>query len=610
LVLEEMEHRKIYEDLSLIKKRSHRIFLLVEILLVSLTIYFWKIQIVDHNQYWYQSEANRIQEVILPAPRGLITDRDGNILADNIASFRASLIRENCKNFDLFSRRISRLLDIEEDVLRRRTEKYKSLPQFKPIVFKDNLALEEVSLIEGRKLEFPELILQAEPKRFYPYGFFAAHTIGYLQELSDEEIKSGFHKERRLGDLIGKTGIEKIYDNLLRGEDGHYIEIVDSVGRHRGEAARKDPIQGYTLNLTLDSELQKKAEELLEGKEGAAVVLDTQNGEILALASYPTYDPNKFINRFTPDEWLDLVNNPEFPLENRAIRGLYAPGSVFKLTIALGALDSNLITQNTSFFCRGSTRIYGQLFSCWKDQGHGLTNLTNGIKNSCNVYFYNLGKRLGIEEIGRYATLLGFGSRTGIDLPGEKEGLVPTPEWKKNVKGIPWFPGETISVSIGQGPLLVTPLQIAVHTAFIANRGIMITPHLLKSYQDPNTKEEKEVRSPPKSFSPGVRSPTFEKVIKGMWGAVNDKGTARLSKIQGFDVCAKTGSTQVVSSLGAREESNPEKKTKTHSWFTGFAPKDKPKVVVTVIVEFGGMGGERAAPLARKLFELYREKYD
>jgi len=583
---------------------------LVEILLVSLAIYFWKIQIVDHDKYWQQSEANRIREVILHAPRGLITDRDGRILADNIASFSASLIRENCKNFDLFSRRISHLLNIEEDVLKKRIEKYESLPQFKPIVFKDNLTLEEVSLIEARKLEFPELVLQAEPKRFYPYGFFAAHTIGYLQELSEEEIKSDRYKERKFGDLVGKTGLEKIYDNLLSGDDGRYIEIVDSLGRHRGVADRKDPVQGYTLKLTLDSELQEKAEELLEGKEGAAIALDAQNGEVLALASYPTFDPNKFINRFTPEEWLDLVNHPEFPLENRAIRGLYAPGSVFKLTLALGALDSNLITQNTGFFCRGSIRIYNQAFSCWRDQGHGWTNLTNGIRNSCNIYFYNLGKRLGIDEIARYATLLGYGSRTGIDLPGEKEGLVPTPEWKEKVKGIPWFPGETISVSIGQGPLLVTPLQVAVHTALIANRGVKVTPHILKSYQDPNTKEEKEVRSPPRNVTTVTESSAYEKVIKGMWGAVNNEGTARLAKIQGFDVCAKTGSTQVSSSLKAGEESNPEEKIKTHSWFTGFAPKDKPKVVVTVIVEFGGMGGKSAAPLAQKLFELYRRKYD
>ncbi|NIM89533.1 MAG: penicillin-binding protein 2 [Candidatus Aminicenantes bacterium] len=605
-----MKNSKIYEDLSLIKKRSLKVFLLVEILLVALAIYFWKIQIVDHDKYWHQSEANRIREVILPAPRGLIKDRDGKILADNIASFKASFIRENCENFDLFSLRVSRLLNIQENILKERIRKYKSWPQFKPIVFEDNLSLKEVSLIEGRKLEFPELVLQTEPKRFYPGDTFAAHTIGYLQELSEEEIKSSLHKERRLGDLVGRRGIEKMYDNLLRGQDGYYVETVDSLGRHIGMLEKRDPIQGYTLRLTIDSELQAKAEELLGGKEGAAVILNAQNGQVLALASYPTFDPNKFINLFSPEEWQDLINNPEFPLENRAIRGLYAPGSVFKLVIALGGLDSNLIAQNTSFFCSGSTRIYNQPFACWRGGGHGWTNLFNAIRNSCNIYFYNVGKRLGIEEIASYAKKLGYGSRTGIDLTGEKEGLVPSPEWKKKVKDAPWFLGETISVSIGQGPLLVTPLQIAVHTALIANRGVMVTPHILKSYQDPDTKEEKEVHFSPKSINPGIKSSAYEKVIRGMWGAVNNEGTARLAKIQGYDVCAKTGSTQVVNSIKGGKEPNPEDELKTHSWFTGFAPQNNPRVVVTVIVEFGGMGGASAAPLARKLFELYRKKYD
>ncbi len=605
-----MKNSKIYEDLSLIKKRSLKVFLLVEILLVALAIYFWKIQIVDHDKYWHQSEANRIREVILPAPRGLIKDRDGKILADNIASFKASFIRENCENFDLFSLRVSRLLNIQENILKERIRKYKSWPQFKPIVFEDNLSLKEVSLIEGRKLEFPELVLQTEPKRFYPGDTFAAHTIGYLQELSEEEIKSSLHKERRLGDLVGRRGIEKMYDNLLRGQDGYYVETVDSLGRHIGMLEKRDPIQGYTLRLTIDSELQAKAEELLGGKEGAAVILNAQNGQVLALASYPTFDPNKFINLFSPEEWQDLINNPEFPLENRAIRGLYAPGSVFKLVIALGGLDSNLIAQNTSFFCSGSTRIYNQPFACWRGGGHGWTNLFNAIRNSCNIYFYNVGKRLGIEEIASYAKKLGYGSRTGIDLTGEKEGLVPSPEWKKKVKDAPWFLGETISVSIGQGPLLVTPLQIAVHTALIANRGVMVTPHILKSYQDPDTKEEKEVHFSPKSLNPGIKSSAYEKVIRGMWGAVNNEGTARLAKIQGYDVCAKTGSTQVVNSIKGGKEPNPEDELKTHSWFTGFAPQNNPRVVVTVIVEFGGMGGASAAPLARKLFELYRKKYD
>lgn len=605
-----MENRKIYEDLPLVVRRSHIVFILVEVLFVFLVFYFWKIQVIDHNKYWRQSEENRIQEVTIPAPRGLIRDREETILVDNVASFKASIIRENCRNFDLSCLRIARLLNLEEDVLRKRIEKYKAFPLFKPIVVKDNLTIEEVTLIEGRKLEFPELVLQAEPKRNYQFGSFAAHTLGYVQEISEEEINSGKYKERRLGDIVGKRGIEKEYDNILRGKDGQLIEVVDSLGRNRGEVTRKKPVQGSNLKLTLDFELQKKAEKLLEGREGAAVVLDAQNGEILALASYPTFDLNKFINRFTPEEWLDLVNNPEFPLENRAIRGLYAPGSVFKPVLAIAGLDLNLITERTVFYCRGKAHFYGQPFSCWREKGHGRMNLLNGIRYSCNVYFYNLGKKLGIEEIARYAKTLGFGEKTGIDLPGEKEGLIPTPEWKMENRNIPWYPGETISVSIGQGPILVTPLQVAVCTALIANRGHKIFPILLHSYSDSITEEGTIIRSPRSDQSVEIKSSSFEKVIAGMWKAVNERGTAQLARIKGYDVCGKTGSTQIIGAAKTKELSKLDINIKTHSWFTGFAPKENPKVVVTVLVEYGGMGGETAAPLARELYKLYREKYD
>lgn len=604
-----MKNNKIYEEFSFIQGRALKIYLAIEILFVLLVLSFWKIQILDYKKYWRLSESNRTREVALASPRGLIRDRNGVILANNKASFRASIIRENCTDFDESSQKISRLLNLENKVLGERIKKYESLPRFHPIVVKDNLSFEEVSRIEVRKLEMPELVLQLEPKRFYPFGRFAAHVLGYLQELSPEDIKSNLYSEMRMGELIGKTGIERLYEEALKGTDGQVIEIVDSIGRRKGEIARREPIQGKDLKLTLDFDLQKKAEELLEGKEGAIVILDVKTGEILALASYPDFDPNKFINRFTPEEWLDLIKRPDFPLENRAIRGLYAPGSLFKLTIAIAALDSSLINERTSYFCTGVTRIYGHPFNCWFKPGHGAVNLQRGIKHSCNVYFYQLGKRLGIEEIHRYAKQLGFGTRAGLDLPGEKAGLVPNPQWKQKVKNAPWYPGETISVSIGQGPLLVTPLQVAYHTALIANKGIMISPHLLKSIEtNPGRKGAEGFVT--KKHRVKIKRSAFEKVIKGMWKAVNEGGTGRAAKIYGYDVCGKTGSTQIVSTAKAEKMQNRNQEVKTHSWFTGFAPKDNPQVVVTVLVEYGGMGGATAAPLARNLFDLYRKKYD
>ena len=603
-----MENNEVYEDLILVLRRSKKIFIFIQVLTVFLLLNFWKIQVLDHKKYWEKSEANRMREIVLPSQRGLIKDRGKTILADNKASFKVSIIRENCEDYDKSCRKISRLLKIEEDVLKERIKRYESFPVFKPIVVKENLSFEEVAVIEARKLEFPELFLQAEPKRFYPFGNLAAHALGYIQELSGEEIKNGLYQQRRLGDLIGKTGVEKVYEATLVGTDGEALEIVDSMGRSKGEIAKREPEKGQNIILTLDYALQKKAEELLEGREGAVVMMDPQTGEILALASYPTFDPNKFIDRFTPEEWLDLINSSEFPLENRAIRGQYAPGSIFKLVIDLGALELGIVDEETTFTCKGEIEIYNEPFTCWVEKGHREMNLIQGIRNSCNIYHYQVGKKMGIDEISRYAKMLGFGAKTGIDLPGEKTGLVPDPQWKREVRKERWQPGETISVSIGQGPLMVTPLQVALYTSIIANRGRKVTPHLLNS----QSLAGKRVFSEKDAVD--IELSTFETVIQGMWEVVNKGGTGWAANVKGFDICGKTGSTQLISTEKDKEkkveEEEEEEETKTHSWFTGFAPRDNPKIVVTVIIEYGGMGGATAAPLARKLFNSYRRKYD
>lgn len=603
-----MENNEVYEDLILVLRRSKKIFIFIQVFTVFLLLNFWKIQVLDHKKYWEKSEANRMREIVLPSQRGLIKDRGETILADNKASFKVSIIRENCEDYDKSCRKISRLLKIEEDVLKERIKRYESFPVFKPIVVKENLSFEEVAVIEARKLEFPELFLQAEPKRFYPFGNLAAHALGYIQELSGEEIKNGLYQQRRLGDLIGKTGVEKVYESTLVGTDGEALEIVDSMGRSKGEIAKREPEKGQNIILTLDYALQKKAEELLEGREGAVVMMDPQTGEILALASYPTFDPNKFIDRFTPEEWLDLINSSEFPLENRAIRGQYAPGSIFKLVIDLGALELGIVDEETTFTCKGEIEIYNEPFTCWVEKGHGEMNLIQGIRNSCNIYHYQVGKKMGIDEISRYAKMLGFGAKTGIDLPGEKTGLVPDPQWKREVRKERWQPGETISVSIGQGPLMVTPLQVALYTSIIANRGRKVTPHLLNS----QSLAGKRVFSEKDAVD--IELSTFETVIQGMWEVVNKRGTGWAANVKGFDICGKTGSTQLISTEKDKEkkveEEEEEEETKTHSWFTGFAPRDNPKIVVTIIIEYGGMGGATAAPLARKLFNSYRRKYD
>jgi len=600
-----MEKYKFYEDLSLILSRTNKVFAVVSLLILVLVFFCWKVQILDYKKYWNLAEANRTRESVIIAPRGLITDRNDVILAENSASFKASIIRENCRDYARSLGEIGQLLEVAPEDLKTRIAKFESLPLFWPIAVKDNLDVKDVSRIESRRLELPELIVEIDPRRYYPFGRLAAHVIGYMQELSEAELKGETYPEKSLGDMIGRTGVERQYESVLVGSDGRRLEIVDSQGRSRGETFRLEPTPGHDLQLTLDFDLQQRATQLLEGREGAIIVLDPRNGEVLALSSFPTYDPNKFITRFSPQEWMDLISRADHPLENRAIRGLYAPGSLFKLTMALGALNSGLISEQTSFFCAGSANFYGRPFNCWQRGGHGTLSLADAIRFSCNVYFYNVGRRMGIDRIAEHAKLLGFGEKTGIDIPGEKEGLVPTPEWSRSIRKSDWYPGETISVSIGQGPLVVTPLQVAVHTAIIANCGRGVVPHLLMSSDSPQVQPSWGVSSSPAAEK--IKADLFDKVIRGMWKSANEEGTGRGAKVKDFDVCGKTGSTQLVS----RERAEKLGRTlKTHSWFTGFAPRDNPRVVVTVLVEYGGMGGATAAPLAGQLFSLYKEKND
>ena len=601
-----MPPEKIYEDLSLVRRRANTVFWVISALIFLALAYYWKVQIVDHKKFSDLAEANRTRQRALAAPRGLIRDRQGEILADNRASFKVSLVRENITDMEASLAAVSRLLDVDVETLRLRLEQYRGLQPFEPIVIEDGLSSDEVAPIESRRLEFPELVVDAEPQRFYPKGTLAAHVLGYLQERTPEEIRAEPDRAARAGEMVGKTGIEREYDDILKGEDGKIIEVVDSLGRVRDEKARQNPVQGGDVFLTLDRRLQAMAEEALEGREGVVVALDPQSGEILALASFPTFDPNRFITRFTPTEWSQLTSDPLSPLENRAIRGLYAPGSIFKLVMSLGGLGFGYVTPDTRVYCSGSIAIYGAVRHCWFAPGHGSMDLAAAIKNSCNIYFYTLGRRMGIDMIAMAAGRLGLGKKTGVDLAGEKEGLVPSSEWKMRALKTPWYPGETISVAIGQGQLQVTPLQIAALTALIANRGKAVRPKLFMGAPaggKPGSTADGGLSTA--AAEPPFKPATFERVIEGMWRSVNDGGTGKGAFVEGRDVCGKTGSTQVVSRESAERLSRAGREIKTHSWFTGFAPRDNPRIVVTVLVEYGGGGGATAAPVAGRIFELF-----
>lgn len=588
------QEERIYEDLIPIKRKANLIMRIILVMIFLIVAYYWKTQIIEYRKFWRMAENNRTRTRPITAPRGIIRDRNGEILADNRATFRILLFRENIKNMDESLAGISKLLKMDERELRSRLDKYNKVPIYQPVVIKDGLSLIDAAPVQSRQLEFPELQVDAEPQRIYPQGTVAAHVLGYLQERSEEELKADPDKHIA-GDLGGKSGIERSYDDILAGQSGSIVEVVDSLGRSRGELARTTPVPGREIMLTIDAKLQALAEQLLGGREGAIVALDTRTGDVLAMASSPTFDPNKFITRFTPSEWQAVANDPSSPMENRATRGLYAPGSIFKVVMALGGLANGYVDENTAVFCSGSTVIYGVPFHCWFKPGHGLMNLADAIKNSCNIYFYDLGRRMGINNIAETARKMGLGSLTGIDITGEKSGLVPDPAWKKKARKESWYPGETLPVSIGQGALQVTPLQLVTVISTIADRGRVVKPHLLKSGSgEPSSSAER-------IFSPE----NFEKVIEGMWRSVNDNGTGHEARVPGRNVCGKTGSTQVLSRDALKRMADMGKEVKTHSWFCGFAPRVDPQIAVAVLVELGGGGGAIAAPLAGRLFDQY-----
>lgn len=569
----------------------------VLLIFIILAARLWQLQIIQGSEFGIRAERNRIRTIPLVAPRGMIADRNNVPLVENRPSFNIVLYREWIGNQEDTIRFIVEKLGVPREEIELRLRRSKSTGLYHPVVLKEDAGIKEVSTIEAHKSEHPEVQLSIEPRRTYHYGKLAAHLLGYVGEISESELASNAFPGAVSGSQIGQSGVERTYNRILMGKDGARQVLVNSRGREVGRQEEAGSVVGGEVQLTLDLDLQSIAEKALEEKVGAIVAMDPRNGEILAMASSPTFDPNDFSTRISGEKWAALVNNADRPMQNRAIQNSYSPGSIFKVIMANAGLEEDLLESDPALDCKGAERYYGRVFHCGKREGHGPLRLEQAIAKSCNIFFYDLGRRLGIIKIAEHAEALGLGMQTGIDLPGERSGVMPSPEWKKRTGRSKWYAGETISVSIGQGAVSATPIQMIRAISAIVTEGKLVTPHVVLRIED----QVDKTPGWPVSRIP-VKPENARKIRQGMWESVNDFGTGHNAAIHGVDVCGKTGTVQVISNEKKRQSGE---EIEDHSWFAGFASRDNPEIAVVVFLEHGGKGGVAAAPLARQIFSAY-----
>jgi penicillin-binding protein 2 len=586
---------RIYEDLRGLQRRVGVVQAVVGLSMVLLVGWFWHLQVVRGRYYRELSENNRIRAIPIPAPRGPLFDRNGRILAENRSSFNVVLTTERRDELRQALARIATLISYDPAAVEERLNQQG--PRFRSLVVKADATEEDVATIEARRLELAEASVAVVPLRSYPLGPGAAHVLGHVGEVTDRQLEQEGFAGIEPGTVVGQAGLELQYNRDLMGKDGMRRIIVNSRGVEVTEAARVAPADGPPANLTLDLDLQIAFEEAMAGQSGSVVAMDPATGEVLAYVSNPGYDPNAFSAGIKPDEWARLTRDPEKPLINRVIQGQYPLGSTFKVVSALAALQEGVITPHTRFHCPGYLAVYGTLFRCMKVEGHGSLDLRKALALSCNVYFYNVGIRLEIDRLSKWAKQLGLARPTGIDLPHESAGIFQDPEWKMRTQRVRWFPAETVSVSIGQA-MAATPIQLARVAAVVANGGRLPRPRLMKAIAG------RPVHGPaPRDL--GLR-PAVVAVVRDAMQAVVAEGTGQRAKLEGVAVGGKTGSAQVVTH--ARLEANKKERAyQPHGWFMAFADpaNGKPGVAVAVLVEHGVAGGVSAAPVVGKALARY-----
>jgi penicillin-binding protein 2 len=584
---------------------------LVAVLFAALAVGFWIFQIAQHQKFLETAENNRLRRLPLPAPRGVLLDRDGKVLVENQNTMNIALVRELSKSVGDVLRVLAGATGVDEAQLLDTVNRRRREPTYRPIVLIENATREQVIAVWARRLELPGIIYQEVPARRYPGSEMAAHLFGYVGEVTENQLKGEEYGGVEPGTLVGQAGVELAYNKMLMGKEGVKEVVVNSVGREIGIVDETQPTVGRPLQLTIDADVQKSIEDsyAASGFNGAAVVLDPRNGDVLGFTSRPSYDPNAFAAGIDRAVWASLTGDSLKPLQNRALQGRYSPGSTFKMAVGLAGLEEEIITPGFQVHCGGGQNFYGRYFKCWKKGGHGTVNLKSAIEQSCDVYFYTVGNMLGVDRINKWATLFGLGVKSNIDLPNEVVGLVPSQAWKATQKEKKWYPGETISVSIGQGQVAVTPVSMAVYAATMANGGTRVTPHLVKAMDDGTGL--KPVPPPPPQSRVDVTPEKLEAIRQGMWGVVNGAGTGGRARVEGHDVCGKTGTAQVISNTGrvAAQARFKNVDFRDNGWFVFFAPRDKPEIAGVVFLEHG-IHGPNAAQVAHHILETFFAKKD
>lgn len=601
-----------WNDLPAVKMRFVLYCLAAALIFLLLIGRLWFLQVISYEKLQERSVRNRTRVLSLEAPRGPVYDRNGLLLVDNRPSFDISVMRQEVDDRQQLFDRLAPLLQMTHEQLEQRWQEGKRFPIYRPVVLATDVSREVMEQIQEHGVELPGVLTEVRPIRDYLDHGMSAHLIGYLGEITEDELAGKDFGRYRGGDFVGKTALERSYEPYLRGDKGKRLVEVDVRGKLLRQLQMESPKPGSKIYLTIDSGLQEAADKALEGQAGAAVVLDVNNGEILAMASRPTFDPGLFARGIGSAEWRELADNSRHPLQNRAIGGQYPPGSTFKMVVALAALRAGVADERTTVNCRGDFSVGGSRYRCWKKVGHGVTDLKKALRESCDVWFYKVGLELGIDKLSAAAKEFGLGDVVGFPLPGERSGVMPSREWKRERYNQPWYAGETVIASIGQGFVLTTPMQLAVMTAAIANRGTVLEPTVIKRVEDwqGNVLEQAQ---PAVKRQIDYPDNAWDAIQGGMVAVVHEaRGTGRNALVEGVKIAGKTGTSQVVRRKSDKEEAENDDEVayrlRPHALFVAYAPAEKPEIAVAVIVEHGESGGRAAGPVVAGIVERYMEQ--